>query len=424
MLSVSVVLCALLAVSPDGGVEDEAPDAGVEDVADAGEAPEVELPPLEAWWTGDHLSGEWGGARTWLADHGITFDIIYAGEVFANAAARDPGENGGYTGHFDLALTLDTKGLGLWPGGKVYLLAQENHGRGINEFVGSVTEISNIEAKPYTQLGEFFIEQNFFDKVVIRLGKQDANREFGTPRFGGNFINNNFGMLPSMPLPSYPNNGLAAVMTVTPVWWLTLKAAVFEGRSQVSSWGFDSALAPNAGHFLVGGINLKHDFWPGERVNGSFSAGFYRQQGVFEEITDRPQPQTFDQSWGLYVQHDERIFLNPLDKEDPRCFTVIGRFGWSQADRNLMPFFFSVSVAYHGIGTRQDDTVGIGFGGFAVTRQAGGTPGTGHEGFIELFYKWRMSKFMSLQPSVQYIRSPGGDLPDALLAGMRLKFKI
>ena len=103
---------------------------------------------------------------------------------------------------------------------------------------------------------------------------------------------------------------------------------------------------------------------------------------------------------------------------------VIARIGWSQPDRNNISLFGSVSVAYHGLGPRKDDTIGVGFGGFSVNQQVNGTPGRGQEWFVEVFYKWRMTRFMSLQPDLQYIRSPGGDGRDALLVGTRLKFKF
>ncbi len=388
----------------------------------AAPTPETEEPPPD-WIQGEHLTGEWGCARTWLATHGVTFDIAYAAELFANAAQQTAGPNGAPTGHIDVAVTFDFEAMGLWPGGKVYVLGQNNHGKGINDFVGSTTEISNIEATPYTQLGEFFFEQSLFGILRIRLGKQDANREFGTPRFGGNFINNNFGMLPSTPLPSYPTNGLGAVAVVQPVWWLAVKASLFEGTPKIGSFGFDSALAPGAGTFLISSVAVTHHFGAKNKNQGTTSVGYFRQTGQFEEVTDAPNPRTFDNDWGLFFQNDERLYLNPAD-DDPRCFTIISRVGWSQPDRNVISLFIGTSVAYHGIGARRDDTIGIGFGWFNVARQANGTPGGGTEFYVEAFYKWRLTKFLSLQPDLQYYRTPGGDGQDALLVGARLKFKL
>jgi porin len=394
----------------------------------AGTEGEVKADPDEPkpdWNHGFHLTGEWGGARTWLEEHGITFDILYAAEIFADAAHDVAGNNSAFTGHLDLAVTIDTGDLGLWPGGSLYFVGQTNHGNGINELVGSTSEVSNIEFAPYVQLGEFFYEQDLFNEAIsIRLGKQDANREFGTPRFGGNFINNNFGLIPSTPFPSYPTNGLGAALIVKPVEWLSLKGMLMEGKPQVGSFGFDTAFVPDAGHFLIFGAAAKHTFGPNERNTGTSSAGFFRQQGPLPELADVPEPRTFDSNYGFFLQHDERIFLHPENKDDPRCFTLIARFGWSQPDRTAMPMFVGASLAYHGIGSREDDTIGIGFGYFTVAKNLNGTPGPpGAEFFIEAFYKWRLTHFISLQPDIQYYRTPGGDGKDALLVGMRLKLK-
>ena len=389
-------------------------------------APEEAKPtePAPGYWYAFHLTGEWGGARTWLEEHGVSFDIIYAAEVFANASQAEGGDNSALSGHLDLAITLETEGLGLWPGGTFYAVGQTNHGLGINQRVGSSTEISNIEAPPYVQLGEFFFEQSLFKELItIRLGKQDANREFGTPRFGGNFINNNFGLIPSTPFPSYPTNGLGAALIVNPLEWLFFRAMLIEGKPQVGSFGFDTAFVPDAGHFFIASVAAKHTFGANDKNTGTSSAGFFRQQGPIAEVGDVPMPRTFESNSGFFVQHDERLYVQPEDKDDVRCFTWISRVGWSQPDRTLISFFVGSSLAYHGLGARSDDTVGIGFGYFTVQQQRNGTPGPGSEFFVELFYKWRLTHFISLQPDLQYYRTPGGDGRDALLVGVRLKLK-
>lgn len=381
---------------------------------------------LEDWWTGDHLTGEWGGARTWLAKHGITIDLVYALEVIANGSAEASTDSTSVAGHFDLGVTFDFEQLGLWKGGRFYVLAQNGHGIGINEYVGSATTISNIEAAPYTQLGEFFFEQSLFDdKVRFRLGKQDANRDFGTPRFGGNFLNNNFGMLPTAPMPSYPTNGLGAALIVQPLWWLALKAVLYEGTPKVGSFGFDSAFAPGAGYQVVGGVAVTHRYGQAGRNGGITSLGVSGQSGQFPSLVDTSgMPELFTSNFTAFFQNDERIYAHPENPDDPSGLTIITRVGWAQPDRNLIPLYVGASVAWHGLGARADDTVGVGFGYFAVTQQLNGSPGVGNELFFEIFYKWRLTHFLSLQPDVQYYRTPGGDGRDAVLVGTRLKLKL
>src|ERR1043166_5363069 len=141
---------------------------------DAAQPPAAEHDAAHSWIDGDHLTGDWGGARSALADRGVSIDAFYSSEVFT---AR--GESS-LLGHADLAVTVDTKKLGLWDGGTLYALVQNNHGNsGITTAVGSAQPVTNLEADPYTQLTELFVEQTLLgERLRIRLGKQDANRDF------------------------------------------------------------------------------------------------------------------------------------------------------------------------------------------------------------------------------------------------------
>lgn len=336
----------------------------------------------------DTLTGSWSGARDELAELGIAIDLAFTTEGFWVVPQRA----GTLLGHLDLALTLDSQKLRLWPGGKLYVLGQASLGDGVNEVVGSANEISNLEARGFTQVAELFYEQALFGEAVhLRLGKQDANRDFGTPRYSGNFINNNFGMYPTAPLPSYPTTGLGATLIIDPTWWLSLRGALYQGDPQVGH--FD--LAPGEGALGVLGLALKHVF-PG-RHGGTTSGGAWLHT---------------DGNWGLMFQNDERVYSHPDDPEDGRGLNLITRFSWTKtAD---IPLYAGASLAWHGLWSRDNDTVGVGFGYF--TRQSGGG-----ELFVEAFYKARVTKWLSVQPDLQLYRINGDT---SLLCGLRLKLKV
>jgi len=386
--------------------------------ARAAPEPLTEAPIEHSWADGDHLTGDWGGARSDLADHGVTIDVFYASDVFT---AR--GETAAL-GHVDAALTLDSHKLGLWDGGTFYVLGQNNHGSGINDQVGSAQPVSNLEAEPYTQLTELFVEQTWFDqKLRIRLGKQDANREFGTPRFGGNFINNNFGMFPNAPLPSYPTTGLGAFASVQPVAWLVAKAAVYEGSPMTGGLGLTNAFRDGAGYTLAASGAATHHEGADSRDGGTTSIGAWRQSVDIVEV-GVAAPRTFGSDAGFFVQHDERIYLHPHDPGDPRGLTVILRFSWARPDRSALARYAGGSVAWHGLGPRTNDTAGIGGGYLSIAEPLGGSAGPAREIFGEAFYKLRLTTFISLQPDVQWFHHPGGDGANALAAGVRLKLKL
>src|SRR5262249_57890491 len=117
-----------------------------------------------------------------------------------------------------------------------------------------------------TQLTELFVEQSAAgDRVRIRVGKQDANRDWGTPRFGGNFINNNSGMFPTAPLPSYPTTGLGLALAVQALPWLVGKAGLFYGDPQGGGLGLDTPFADGARYTLVGGAAATRPRGPDDR---------------------------------------------------------------------------------------------------------------------------------------------------------------
>lgn len=402
--------------------------AGAERVRADPEAPSPTSPPGppaeppepvdQSWASGDHLTGDWGGARSALADRGVTIDVFYASDVFTARGEATA------LGHVDAAVTLDTKKLGGWDGGTLYALGQNNHGSGINEHVGSAQPVTNLEAAPYTQLTELFYEQALAGgRLRIRLGKQDANRDFGTPRFGGNFINNNFGMFPNSPLPTYPSTGLGAVVIAQPVTWLVGKLGIYEGSPMVGGLGLITAFRSGGGYTLASSVAVTHHFGPGDRDGGTTSIGAWLQNDDVSEV-GVPDPQMFDSDAGVFVQNDERIYLHPEDPADPRGLTVILRYSWARPDRSAFPHYAGGSAAWHGIGPRANDTAGIGAGYYTIAEQLGGRPGTGDERFIEAFYKLRLTNFVSLQPDVQWFRHPGGDGDDSFVAGVRLRLKL
>lgn len=318
-------------------------------------------------------------AGTAHADVDLGHGLSLGGDYVAEGWATTRGDTAAL-GHVDLSATLDTHAAGLPNDGQIYVLAQNNHGDALNDIVGSATQISNLEAAPYTQITELFVEQHA-GPVVVRVGKQDANRDFGTPRFGGNFINNNFGMFPTAPLPSYPTTDLGAMAGVT-AGDFTARAAAYDG---------------DPGRIYAGVVAGTVHF--NERDNGTTSIGGFEQSGTA----------------GFFVQTDERFFTHRA-ADDPTGVTAIFRFAWTQADKTQISRYGGGSIAYHGLGSRHDDTVGVGAGTFTVDHD--------YEWFVETFYKWRINEHASVQPDVEVYAHPSGDRASVLIAGVRVKVKL
>jgi porin len=90
-------------------------------------------------WTRDKLTGDWGGARTYLSDHGIDIDLRLT-QYFQGVTSGGRDTNSEYGGTVDYRLKVDTnKLLGTWQGFSVDLHARTRFGNDISADAGELT---------------------------------------------------------------------------------------------------------------------------------------------------------------------------------------------------------------------------------------------------------------------------------------------
>ena len=100
------------------------------------------VPRLEDYsgdlWSRKYMTGDWGGARTKLAEDGISFKLNLT-QVFQGNARGGTSTNGAwsYSGSADLYIEFDTARMGWWPGGLLTLHGETQFGQGLDE-VGSI----------------------------------------------------------------------------------------------------------------------------------------------------------------------------------------------------------------------------------------------------------------------------------------------
>lgn len=79
-------------------------------------------------------------------------------------------------------LKLDTEKAGLWSGGTFFVHGQHTHGDGVSDALGLVMPVSFYESESFTQVSELWLHQELPHGISLRVGKQDANRDFAGPR--------------------------------------------------------------------------------------------------------------------------------------------------------------------------------------------------------------------------------------------------
>ena len=362
--------------------------------------------------TRDHLLRDWWGARSAWEEHGLTSDLVYTAEFFANTdGGMETGEE--YRGDFSVTLELDTSAAGWWENGTFFVHLQEQHGKGVtDDYVGDFQVLSNIDADDYAQISEIWYRHILFDDLLwIKLGKMEANEDFAFVDFGGEFINSSAGFSPTIPLVTYPDQDWGAVLGVEPVDWFSMNMGAYQGRPDggrsigdtldnlygplvLVEPAFHYSLVDQPGHFRVGG------WWNGDE---------------FEKFDGSDA----NENYGWYLTWDQEIWKENPDDECEQGIGLFGQYGWGDEDRNEAEHYIGGGIQWTGaLPSRDDDVVGLGVFHVEFSDEAGFDE-DGETAF-ELFYGARVAGWLCIKPDLQYIANPGGtDNDDAFAVGVR-----
>ncbi len=398
-------------------------------VSDSDEARPMDI-DLRYWPRWKRATGDWMGVRPFLEDHGFTLEASYEADYFYNLrGGLNTSNAGAYTGLFILALTVDTAKADLWEGGTFFLNFQEIHGRDISaRHVGDLQGLNSNASDPRTQLAEYWYQHSLFeDRLRFKLGKMDANADFGVVEYALEFINSSAGLKPIMPIPQYPDPAMGAAVLVEPFDWVYAAAGVFDANAKGSRTGFDTAFhGPNHSVTLFE-TGLRPSFTLGQQVlPGTYRVGGWYHSGEWEVIPRSRfdwRSRTRRGNAGLYGSADQLVYReNPDVEDDTQGLGVFLKFGWAPSAYNEISQFYGFGGQYTGlIPTRDADVTGLGVFHAHLSGRIQSLESRHSETAIELFHKVQLTPFFSIKPDVQYIVNPGGDGRDAIVAGVRLE---
>ncbi len=333
------------------------------------------------------ISGDWGGTRTSLEDRGISIESAYTSEFVRDFSGGTPGGNNViYQDNLDLTMTLDSKKLGLWQGGTLFVYGLRNHGGDPSaDIIGDLQTASNIEAPDQFIVHEAWYEQQFSDGFIsVLVGMHDLNSEFYVTDYGSLFMNSSFGIGPDMstnvPVSVFPKAGLAIRFRVTPTNTSYVQAAIYDGDPSTRSiHSAEGKLMLGEAGFSIGTATYKVGYW-----NHSADKVFAGQ--------------TFGNDYGMYGIIDQEI----MHFDEDSMIGAFFQYGWAPAARNAITRYIGVGFHLHGmISMRHEDDIGI-----AIARA---DTHMGAETTLELTYRLVPMSWLTIQPSYQIIRNPGGD---------------
>ncbi|MEM1446672.1 MAG: carbohydrate porin [Planctomycetota bacterium] len=407
-----------------------APIATAQDAAGPGDPNERPITQRE------RLTGNWGGARTQLAEAGFT---VEAENVLEYSEVYDGGieEQDSFRNLFTLGVTTDLEAVAGLQGGTFFIqylsVTAENGG---SADAGDIQVFSNIENdRSLDVIYELWYEQLLFeDRLRVKVGKVDANSEFAyvvpllTFSASGELTNSSAGFQPTIQgFPSYPDPATSINVFWNAIeeqaWSLTLGYGLYDGAAGVDgvttgsrgpSSFFSDELSDDYFHVAeaqVGWASLAGLPEGGVSVGGWFHTGdFERFDGDIESGTG-----------GLYATVQQRLTA-PQGDEAEQGLYVFGQFGWADEDVAEIAQVYGLGAVLAGVGDiRPDDKLGV-YASLAVLSDEAAAGFDRDELAIETFYRLQITPAAYLQPGLQYIVNPSGDatVDDAVVGQVRL----
>jgi len=424
--------------------------------------------PLTQWLECDRMLDDCGGPRKFLEEKGVEFFGGYTAEVWGNTTGGI--ERGTvYTGLLDFGVNLDFEKLAGWKGASFSTTWAWLSGRDVSEDkVGNFLTVSSIAGFNTLRMMEMWFQQNLLDdKISIRLGQITTDSEFLISDYGATFINGTFGWPASVSTnvpsggPGYPQGGPGVRVAITPVDWFTYQAAAVEGdvfAQNVNRHGFRWRLNEKFGYFLINETQFRWNHRDDETgLAGQLKLGAWFHTADFAASYG---DNTYWGDSGYYAIVDQQLFrepstetaaapskdakavVSPDGKSLAKSFKEpvklekssqglgwFGRVSFDPQDRNFVGFYFDTGLVYTGlIPGRDDDVLGVALGyadltnGAAQTLFDEGSRKAGYEAVLEVTYDAQLTKWLHVQPDLQYIMRPGGtgDLGNALVLGGRV----
>ena len=403
-------------------------------------------------------NGDPYGIRKQLADHGITYNLIYTNDVLSNLSG---GIRRGTIdqGKLEDQLLIDLEKLIGWKDTTFYANAFEiyNSGRIRRDYVGGMNTIAAIEATPAVRLSELWGE-HWFGPVSLRAGQLAADAEFFYSDLSQMFLQSDWPTITAVNIPSggpaYPLAALGARLKYELPKDASLLFGIFDGDpagpclgdpDTCNRYGLNFRLKDPAfmmGEFQVRRNRGKDDTGLATTLKiggwghlGQFADQRYANNGaLLASPTSNGMPLMHRGDYGLYEVIDQQIY-RPQGGNGDSGISIFNRSAISPSDRNLVNLEIDGGIVFAGlIPSRPDDKFGASviYSRFSNSVRAFdqdqinfGTISTQPrdiETNLELTYVASIVKGWTVQPVYTYIWHPSGTgvrFPDAQVVGVR-----
>jgi porin len=401
-------------------------------------------------WNRSHLTGDWGGRRTDLANKGVQVDVDWT-QYVQGIADGGLDRTTRYGGHLDYLINLDLMRMGLIPGALVRFRAESRYGESVNGISGQVLPVNTTALFPLTNrldedvaiaITDLNYTQFLSEHLAVLVGKLDTldadPNEFASGRGKSQFMNANF-LFNSVVALRLPYSTLGAAVLWLPTHNITVNASIINTTDSSTDTGFDDF---GDGQTVSAEADFKYRLLGlpgGMNVGGlySFNQDFNQLGGrlIFQPGQGLAVEQE-DDTWALYWSTWQYLFVEdpsdaPIDPAngvpDREGIGVFARFGVADQDTNPIEWSGSIGVGGRGmIPSRDDDVFGIGYYYNRVqdTRLSGLLGIKDHTQGFEAFYNVAITPASHLTFDLQLADSALPRTDTAVILGGRLNLSF
>ncbi|MGE0419437.1 MAG: carbohydrate porin [Acetobacteraceae bacterium] len=401
-------------------------------------------PETQNIWQRERLTGDWGGLRSALENHGISLGLTNTADVLGNVTG---GVKRGavFEGLATPVLEVDLDKLAGWTGGRFKVSSYGIYGRGLTaNNVRNLLTISNIEVVRSLRLGDLYLEQDLFQGGLnVRVGQIAADTEFVTSDFAGVFINSTFGWpglhgndLPGGG-PAYPYSTPGVRVRYTASDAFSVQAGIYNGNPLGANGDWGGTEFPIDGWFGI--IEAAYSTKPGAGgggLGGTYKLGAWYNSLRFSDVhvdtaglslanpASTGTPASHTGNFGIYAVVDHMLWRKP-GTEGGGLGGFIRVTTAPQQNRNPVYVYVDAGLTFQGpLRDRDDDIVGIGFGWANLSHglrsldrdtiffTGVNQPIRSSEIVVELTYQAQVTPWLVLQPDFQYVIRPSGGISD------------